>query len=66
MWNAIISVNLPIQARVRYLLDRFHEAASVFITFQHSVNLAILQYPQWSHYVTNGTLVNNNNTTELT
>ena len=37
-------------------------AARGYRTFLENINNTIvLQYPQWNHYVTNGTLVNNNN-----
>ena len=48
-------------------MDKFDEAAGVFLTFYHSVNLAIqkcFNIPS-DHYVTNGTLVNNKHILEL-
>ena len=58
-----VCVNLP-QSWIGWYLDRFHEAAGVFLTFKHSVNLTIQKgfNIHSGHYVTNGTLVNNNNT----
>ena len=44
-------------------MDKFDEAVGVFLTFYHSVNIAIqkcFNIPS-DHYVTNGSLVNNNN-----
>ena len=42
-------------------MDRFDEAAGVFLTQRDPCYTKVLLYPWLNHYVTNGTLVNNNN-----
>ena len=48
-------------------MDRYDEEAGVFLNIYHSVNLAVQKCCNIlsDHYVTNGTLVNNNNTKAL-